>query len=386
MARRADPRAAGLAGISRAVALSLGLALAFATPLLVGVSPPAHAQGENASPVIMPKPNTPFLFFGNREREQRRRALEQERQEEFERVRREAEERAARQVDPKELLAEQGARPEGPHDSYMVIGDVLATQLAEGLVDIHAGDAAIWIDDRAVGASGLVRPDAHDWPQTLRAALEQEDPRIIFVMLGSNDRQPITENGVIYDDLNGAEWQAAYIGRIDALLQVLVSERVPVVWVGLPPVADPDMSQDFSRFNEIYRQRVEAAGLFFVDIWDGFADATGQYTAQGPNVTGEIVALRADDGINFRNQGKRKLAFFADRLRQRLLGTGTGQLSGLTPLEAGGTDRRRVVLTGLAARGGSILSGGPETAIPSPFEINDSRHSLASEIMERKPR
>ena len=357
---------------------------------------PAYAQFNNPEDVWIPPQNTtplPFFnLFGGGQRQQPQRTQEQQREADEEHMRLEAEARAAAAANQRDRMADQGERPTGMHDTYLVIGDSLAAQLAEGLIDIHARERTVWIEDRTVGFSGLFGQEEHNWPRELQAIFREENPRVIFVMLGVNDRQSIAGEDGASLSVNSPAWQTDYIGRIDALLAVLVERRTPVIWVGLPPVASQAAAHDFNRFNAIYRQRVEAAGFFFLDIWDGFADANGQYAAQGPNVEGEIVALREDDGIHFRNQGKKKLAFFAERLRRRLLGaTGAGALSGIAPLEVDeNSKRRRVVLTGIANRPGAILSGGPEARIPSPFSEDGSalpsgQNSLANEVMRRNP-
>lgn len=357
--------------------------------------PSAHAQFSNDGDVWIPPQNTtplPFFnIFGGGQRQQQR-TQEQQREADEERMRLEAEARAAAAANQRDRMGTQGERPTGAHDTYLVIGDSLAAQLAEGLIDIHASDRAFWIEDRSVAFSGLFAQEEHDWARELRQILREENPRAIFVMLGVNDRLAVPGENNTSLSVNSPGWQTEYINRVDGLLAVLVERRIPVIWVGLPPVASQSAARDFSRFNAIYRQRVEAAGFFFLDIWDGFADANGQYAAQGPNVEGEIVALREDDGIHFRNQGKKKLAFFAERLRRRLLGTsGAGALSGIAPLDVdANSNRRRVVLTGIANRPGAILSGGPEARIPSPFTEDGSalpsgQNSLANEVMRRNP-
>ena len=100
----------------------------------------------------------------------------------------------------------------------------------------------------------------------------------------------------------------------------------PVVWGGLVSVESSAMSRDYSSFNGIVREQAEAKGLRFVDMWNGFADEDGKYVSVGPDVRGQSVQLRADDGLNFTRAGQRKLAYFVEQQLNDMFG-GTGASS-----------------------------------------------------------
>jgi hypothetical protein len=113
------------------------------------------------------------------------------------------------------------------------------------------------------------------------------------------------------------QWEAAYIKRIDATIAVLKSGGVPVFWVGLPSQRNSRASTDSAYLNDLYRQRAEKAGIVYVDVWDGFVDESGRYTAQGPDFEGQIRRLRSGDGVYFTKAGARKLAHYVEREIQR---------------------------------------------------------------------
>ncbi len=115
------------------------------------------------------------------------------------------------------------------------------------------------------------------------------------------------------------KWEAAYIKRIDATMAALKSAGVPVLWVGLPSRSNSKASADSSYLNEIYRSRAEKAGITYVDVWDGFVDEQGRYSAQGPDYEGQIRRLRTGDGVYFTKYGARKLAHYVEREIERYL-------------------------------------------------------------------
>src|SRR5260221_577493 len=113
------------------------------------------------------------------------------------------------------------------------------------------------------------------------------------------------------------KWELAYIRRIDATIAALKSAGVPVMWVGLPSQRGTKASADSSYLNELYRSRAEKAGIVYVDIWDGFVDEGGRYSAQGPDYEGQIRRLRSGDGGYYTKFRARQPGHYVQRQIQR---------------------------------------------------------------------
>ncbi len=119
---------------------------------------------------------------------------------------------------------------------------------------------------------------------------------------------------------------------MDAAVKAVRSRNVPLIWLGLPPVKSGAMNTDYLVFNEVYRTKVEAGGGRFVDVWDGFTNAEGQFVSAGPDINGQIVRLRNSDGINMTRSGMSKLAFYAERELRRTLGlSAESEIASLSP-------------------------------------------------------
>ncbi|MFY8112986.1 MAG: DUF459 domain-containing protein, partial [Rhabdaerophilum sp.] len=199
---------------------------------------------------------------------------------------------------------------EGTRARILVIGDSMADALAAGMNADPAIKADIALVPKTVSSSGLVREDFHDWPKTLREMLAATpDAAATIVMIGLNDRQAIRSGEASLDPL-GEPWLEAYRQRVDTILRSAQEARVPLVWVGLPIMRSPRLSQDMATLNALIRDRVTQAGETFVETYESFADGSGGFTATGPDVIGDIVRLRGPDGIHFTPAGQRKLAFF----------------------------------------------------------------------------
>jgi hypothetical protein len=242
-----------------------------------------------------------------------------------------------------------------------VLGDSLAISTSQGLSDAFSANPEVAINDLARDVSGLARDDYYDWPKAARdlvaakpgtdvaakpgadvaakpgadvaakpgvdvaakpgadvAAKPGADvaakPRtdVAVVMIGINDLQPLKDGGEMLDPLTD-KWRAAYGKKVDALLAPLRDAHVPVLWVGLPPMRDDRLNAEAAALNEIYRDRAAKAGATFIDIWDAFADASGQYAAFGPDVEGQNAKLRnGSGGIYFTKAGARKVAQFLE--------------------------------------------------------------------------
>jgi hypothetical protein len=235
--------------------------------------------------------------------------------------------------------------------SILIMGDSMADWLAYGLEDALVDTPEIGIIRKHRTGSGLIRYDlrneALDWAQGAREILAGEKPNFIVMMVGLNDRQSIRvrqqpsrtaapqaekpqnsdqeqENpdqpesaqrsrapGVY--EFHSEHWEELYIKRIDDTIAVLKSRGVPVFWVGLPSLRGPKPTTDASYLNELFRSRADKAGIFYVDVWDGFVDDQGRFAQQGPDYEGQSRRLRGGDGLHFTKAGARKLAHYLER-------------------------------------------------------------------------
>jgi uncharacterized protein len=210
-----------------------------------------------------------------------------------------------------------------PNVQIAVFGDSLADHLAKGLDDVFEDNADVAVIDRAKGDSGLVRKDVVDWPKVAQDYLQgNAKVRYALVMLGANDRQPIREGDETVEPLTD-RWRALYRARVEALAKVFADRKIPLIWVGLPPVQSESLSRDLASLNDIVRDSATKAGATYVDVWPGFVDDRDRYAASGPDPEGQIAKLRTADGVHFTKAGDRKLAHFADVELKRLMGTAT---------------------------------------------------------------
>ena len=280
-----------LRAILRRSALALALLVAAAT--LAGLA---------AGPALARDPVTGFfdMLFGVRRPEPVQVPLEEKKP----------------QVRAEPRIVEAPKNPDA--QTILVLGDIEAVGLAEGLRLAFAEEPSLQILAKTRNAAGLTRDGEGDWLAQLPKTLADAKADFLVTMIGINDWQPITVPGAKPLEPGSEEWVRVYGERIDRYLAALRATGKPFWWVGLPPTADPDLGPTrraafaafLSSLNDIARPRVAAAGGTFVDVWSAFTDEEGHYTQMGPDVDGQVKRLRLNDGILFTRAGRRKLAYF----------------------------------------------------------------------------
>ncbi|MEX0404092.1 DUF459 domain-containing protein [Aquibium sp. LZ166] len=210
--------------------------------------------------------------------------------------------------------------------TLLIVGDFLAGGLAEGLEAVFENDPTVRIVDRSNGSSGFVRNDFYDWPGNIGAILDEMKPAAAVVMIGSNDRQAMNIGGSS-EPVRSDRWNTEYEARATLFASAFSTRDIPLVWVGLPSFKYSKMSSDMIAFNDIHRRAAQAASGVFVDIWDGFVDENGAFVTNGPDINGQPVRLRANDGINLTQAGKRKIAFYAEKPLAHILEDGSAGAS-----------------------------------------------------------
>lgn len=214
----------------------------------------------------------------------------------------------------------------------VVVGDFGAMAASQGLQEAFREDPSVVIVEKGSVASGLVRQDHYDWLAELPRILTEEKPQIVVVMVGANDRQTMVIDGS-RERFRTDLWLKEYEERVSRLAKMVTDRKIPLLWVGLPAFESPSLTADAVTLNGIYRQTMEKLGGEFVDIWDGFVDESGQFVITGSDINGQPARLRGSDGVSFTDAGKRKLAFYVEKLAKRHLGDLT--VGDLIRLDAG---------------------------------------------------
>ncbi len=193
-----------------------------------------------------------------------------------------------------------------------VIGDSMAFLDAQGLSEAFANQPEIAVNNKARDSSGLVRDDYYDWLKTARDLVaEPGHIDYVVVQIGINDLQPMKDGATSVDVLSD-RWREIYVQRIRTLVETFKQARIPVLWLGLPPMRNAAFNAQVAKLNELFKENAQAAGAKYIDIWDAFADENGAYDSFGPDISGQAARLRTADDIHYTKTGARKAAQFLE--------------------------------------------------------------------------
>ncbi len=169
-----------------------------------------------------------------------------------------------------------------------IVGDSLATGFYYGLRDAMVRGKRMPLLRRTKGATGLAPVDAYDWIAAARRIKKKDNPGVIVVCLGGNDRQDMFIGSKRLRRFTKA-WWAEYRRRVDTFMNILAAGDTPVFWVGLPTVRAKKMSRDYNNLNAVYEKYAAKHGITYLD--------TFVLTSMGKKT------LRHEDGIHFTGHG-----------------------------------------------------------------------------------
>lgn len=179
----------------------------------------------------------------------------------------------------------------------VVVGDSLATGLYYGLRDAMVGNRIAVLVRRTKGATGLAPVRAYDWIAAARRIKRKDNPGIIVVCLGGNDRQDMFIGSKRLKRFTKG-WWAEYRRRVDTFMQVLAAGDARVFWIGLPAVRPKKMSRDYANLNAVYEHIANRHGITYIDTYALTSVGAGALSKR---------RLRDEDGVHFSGYGNMTL-------------------------------------------------------------------------------
>ena len=207
-----------------------------------------------------------------------------------------------------------------------VFGDEFSQDIAWGLKDAFANVPDVKIEIHSKPSSGLVYRASNNPLSNADEYFAAHPFNFAVVMVGLNDRRQIPEKkdaeGNVIEpayEFRTDEWARAYQREIDRVRLAFAKQDKPVFWVGLPPVGSETLASDLQYLNDLVSSRLTERDEDFIDIWDAFSNEDGSFAVRGPDLSGQDVRLRLKDAIRFNQAGRRKLAFYVEKLVIRVL-------------------------------------------------------------------
>ena len=185
-----------------------------------------------------------------------------------------------------------------------VAGDSLAEVPGQSLERLTGTKSAVdVVDVESRLATGLTRPDIYNWFTRIQQAISQLHPRVAVLSFGADDAHDYMSGvpaGATVGPIGSAGWGREYLRRAAGVTRELNAAGIAVVWLGIPISASPPRNVRFRFVDHILSSiaKSDAGGASYIDAYSMFARG-GQYHAYLRDAVGQLVLMRAADGIHY---------------------------------------------------------------------------------------
>jgi hypothetical protein len=185
----------------------------------------------------------------------------------------------------------------------LVLGDSLGIDMGGPLQNDLANTGVVQATLDARESTGLTRPDYFNWPAELSSDLPKARPQVVVVMIGANDPQDFP--GPPDVPFTSPQWNVLYAQRVSAFMRLAQSDGATVIWVGMPPMQNPQLSAKMSDIDAVDQQQAALTKppVHYLSTWTLLGTAQGTYTPFITNGAGQVVNVRTPDGIHLTPAG-----------------------------------------------------------------------------------
>ncbi len=130
-------------------------------------------------------------------------------------------------------------------------------------------------------ASGLARPDFHDWIAEIPSINEDYDPDVYVVSIGTNDAQPLYSRRFKWVRMNDPRWEELYVERIDRILELMAGEdrRRRIIWIGPNAFPKANSRKIGPTIDRLLAERIAAfdGDAHYIALYDATSPSPGEY-------------------------------------------------------------------------------------------------------------
>ncbi|MEI9745907.1 MULTISPECIES: DUF459 domain-containing protein [Enterobacteriaceae] len=197
----------------------------------------------------------------------------------------------------------------GNDKKVLLIGDSMMEGVAPRVLKIIQDQHNATGINLSRRSTGLAYPGFFNWPVTTEKTLRQTPSvGLLVVFLGPNDPWDMPAGkGKPFLKFGSEDWEVAYRGRIDQILDLTTEYHIPVIWVMPPSMRKLKLSHGVKYLNTLYSAEVEKYGGILVDVNNVFDYGPDNY-APDILVRGKMTRVRADDGIHYTPAGENLIA------------------------------------------------------------------------------
>jgi len=130
-------------------------------------------------------------------------------------------------------------------------------------------------------ASGLARPDFHDWIAEVPSINSDYDPDVYVVSIGTNDAQPLYSRRYKWVRMDDPRWEELYAERIDTILDLMAGEdrRRRIIWIGPNAFPKANSRKIGPTIDRLLRERLAAfdGDAHYIALYDATSPSPGEY-------------------------------------------------------------------------------------------------------------
>jgi hypothetical protein len=184
-------------------------------------------------------------------------------------------------------------------------GDSLAGSLGPSLGAETAATGVVQPQFNSRVSSGLNSASFYDWPKHAAEDVKSFQPEVTVFIIGANDTSIVQKQS---GDSEPA-WRKQYAQLVDQMMTILIGNGRTVYWVGVPVMRDATDDAAVKQLNDVFKE--EAAkhkDVTYIDTYNLFAGANGQFALSLPLPSGKTVTMRASDGVHLTPDGGDRMA------------------------------------------------------------------------------
>jgi len=197
-----------------------------------------------------------------------------------------------------------------------ILGDSMMQSVARALKKKIAKTEGMQAQAFTSIGSGLARMDLFDWHAKIAAAVAEQHPDIVVILMGANDNQPMKANGKVLD-IGTEAWRKEYAARIDKSIQLMLDGGAKsIIWIGLPDMREKKLQKDVQVINTLIQTEAEKQeAVEFMETQSIFSKHPGEFSPYILADGGMPLHVRAGDGVHLNREGADMLA---DLVLQRI--------------------------------------------------------------------
>jgi hypothetical protein len=221
---------------------------------------------------------------------------------------------------PAPIPPEEKPAPEPEATTVLLAGDsMIAGGLAATLSRALAARGGMRVVHAFRIGTGLTSPEVFDWAAEVPPLVAREDPRLVVCSLGANDARAMRVGDRVLP-FGDAEWKRVYLEHVVALMRAFAALGARVLWVGLPPMRDEQLSRRAQILNRLFSQAADRVPrVEYLEVSMLVSGADQGYATFGTMKTGARVRLRLDDGVHYSRSGSALITrWVMDWVRERM--------------------------------------------------------------------